>query len=110
MDKTYMLNLKWTTLKGFAASLTIQEDDLDALKTKSAQAMKAFGTEAVPQRQPAAKTPSQPAAQASSQPAAQEREGFCLLHEEEMQRFQKGNQHWFSHRDENGGWCKGKVA
>ena len=34
----------------------------------------------------------------------------CTIHDVDMERHEKGNSHWYSHKLEDGSWCRGKPA
>lgn len=34
---------------------------------------------------------------------------WCPIHEVEMRRFEKDGRAWYSHKTDDGGWCKGKA-
>ena len=42
--------------------------------------------------------------------AAQPASNTCPIHHCEMKRFEKNGRIWFSHKTDEGGWCKGKQS
>ncbi len=42
------------------------------------------------------------------EPQEQTDKGYCPIHKVQMTRFTKDNRVWYSHRLEDGSWCKGK--
>ncbi len=93
MERAFMYNLKWTTPKGFAASLTIQSDDLDELMEKAKGAMEKLVT--------ANGHNGNGAAQASPP------EHFCHEHQAAFKRYEKDGRAWWAHKAGNK-WCREK--
>ena len=82
MEKTYLYNLKWTTAKDFAASLSIQSDELEDLLERAKGAMdKLVSTD------------------------GQSELHRCPEHSIPHHRYEKEGRVWYAHRVGNE-WCR----
>jgi len=105
--------VRYQSSAGLDCMLTIRGGTVAEVSEQAAAALAAIAraqaaTAAAPGVAPAPQPAPQPAPEPGPQPAPTAGPEWCPIHNQPMQRHQRGGEVWYSHKTAEGTWCRGK--
>ena len=103
--------VRYQSSAGLDCMLTIRGDTVAEVSEQAAAALAAIAraqAAAAPTAPGVTPAPQQTTPEPGPQPAPEPRPDWCPIHNQAMQRHQRGGEAWYSHKTAEGTWCRGK--